>query len=60
MFSGKSAAQTKPTALGTMIQASTYGMVIPTIYGTTQTSLLVIWAQNLRQGQCIGKKGKGK
>ena len=54
---GKMSAQ-KPTALGTLIQASTYGLTIPTIYGTTQTSLLAIWAANLSQGSCHGKKKK--
>jgi hypothetical protein len=48
----------KPTAFGTLMQASTYGMTIPTIHGTTQSNLLAIWAANLRQGKCLGKKGK--
>lgn len=48
----------KPTAFGTLMQASTYGMTIPTIIGTTQSNLLAIWAANKRQGKCLGKKGK--
>lgn len=56
---GKVSAQ-KPTALGTLLQAATYGLAIPTIYGTTQTSVLAIWAANLREGSCHGKKKKGK
>lgn len=54
---GKMSAQ-KPTALGTLLQAATYGLTIPTVYGTTQTSVLAIWAANLRQGSCHGKKKK--
>ena len=59
MLSGKSAAQTRPTALGTMTQASTYGMTIPSIYGCIKSNLLAIWAQNLRAGGS-SKKGKKK
>jgi hypothetical protein len=50
MFSGKNQASQAPTALGSMLQASTYGMVIPVIYGRTQSPLLAIWANNLRKG----------
>ncbi|HVI08011.1 MAG TPA: phage tail protein [Candidatus Binatia bacterium] len=35
-------------------------MTIPTVYGVTQSNLLVIWAAQLRQGKCRGKKYKGK
>src|ERR1700723_2347657 len=59
MFGGKTQSAQKPTALGTMLQASTYGMATPQIYGTTLATILAIWAQNLRQGSC-GKKGKKK
>jgi hypothetical protein len=59
MFGGKTQSAQRPTALGTMLQASTYGMTIPQIYGTTLATILAIWAQNLRQGGC-GKKGKKK
>lgn len=60
MIHGKVPAIQKPTALGTLLQASTYGMAIPRIFGTTKAALLAIWAQNLRQGKCRGKKYKGK
>lgn len=50
MLSGKNQAGTTPTALGSMLQASTYGATIPTIYGMTLSPLYVIWAANLRQG----------
>src|ERR1700679_1957690 len=50
MLPGKAQAAQAPTALGSMLQASTYGMTIPVIYGMTQSPLLVIWAANLRQG----------
>jgi hypothetical protein len=50
MFSGKSQASQRPTAFGSMLQASTYGMVIPVPYGRCQSPLLAIWANNLRQG----------
>jgi hypothetical protein len=51
MFSGgKSQGSAKPTALGTLLQSSTYGSAIPSIYGMTQTPLLAIWAANIRQG----------
>jgi hypothetical protein len=42
-----------------MLQASTYGMTIPSIIGTTKAAFLAIWAANLRIGGS-GKKGKGK
>lgn len=58
MISGKTPASSRPTALGTLLQAATYGLAIPTIFGTTQTSLLPIWAANFRQGSCRGKKKK--
>jgi hypothetical protein len=54
----KSQAATKPTAMGSLLQASTYGATIPVIYGQTQSPLLAIWAANLRQGGS-SKKGKG-
>jgi hypothetical protein len=59
MIGGKVSAQQKPTALGTMLQASTYGMTIPNVYGTTQVPLLVFWAADLRKGKCHGKSGGG-
>ena len=46
----KSQGSTRPTAMGTLLQASTYGATIPVIIGTTQSPLLAIWAANLRQG----------
>ena len=50
MISGKAAASTKPTALGSLLQAATYGQTIPVIYGMTQSPLLAIWTANIRQG----------
>jgi hypothetical protein len=47
---GKNQAAQQPTAFGSMLQASTYGMAIPVIFGRTQSPLLAIWAANLRQG----------
>ena len=38
-----------------MLQASTYGLPIPIIYGLTQSPALVIWAQNLRNGSSSKK-----
>lgn len=58
MRGGKTQAATKPTAMGTMLQASTYGATIPVIYGTVKSPLLAIWAANVRVGSS-GKKGKG-
>lgn len=60
MISSKTAAIQKPTALGSLASAATYGMAIPNIYGTVRAALLAIWAQNLRSGKCRGKKYKGK
>lgn len=60
MIGGKTASGHRPTALGTLTNASTYGLAIPTIYGTTQSAFDVIWAAQLRQGKCRGKKYKGK
>jgi hypothetical protein len=50
MSLGKAQAAQAPTALGSMLQASTYGATIPTVYGMTLSPLLAIWAANLRQG----------
>jgi Putative phage tail protein len=50
MSIGKSQAAQAPTAMGSLLQASTYGQTIPTIYGMTQSPLLAMWAANLRQG----------
>src|ERR1700735_2727959 len=50
MSVGKPQAAQSPTALGSMLQASTYGATIPTVYGMTLSPLLAIWAANLRQG----------
>lgn len=50
MQAGKNQSGTVPTAFGSMLQASTYGMTIPVIYGQTISPLLAIWANNLRQG----------
>ncbi|HVJ09259.1 MAG TPA: phage tail protein [Acidisarcina sp.] len=47
---GKSQSTTRPTALGSLLQSSTYGSTIPQIYGQTQSALLAIWAANLRRG----------
>jgi hypothetical protein len=58
MISGKTPASLRPTALGTLLQAATQGLTIPSIHGTTQTSVSAIWAANLRQGSCRGKKKK--
>lgn len=57
MIGGKSASKYTPTALGSMVNASTYGQTIPIIYGRTRASLYAIWAANLRKGNS-GKKGK--
>jgi Putative phage tail protein len=51
----KSQGSQKPTAMGSLLQASTYGATIPKIYGQTQSPLLAIWAANLRQGGGIKK-----
>ena len=57
MIGGKTPAQSTPTIQGIMTQASTYGKTIPSVYGTTRCSFLIVWGQNLRQGGS-GKKGK--
>jgi hypothetical protein len=50
MISGKNQAGTQPYALGTLLQAATYGMAVPTIYGCTLSPLLAVWTANLREG----------
>jgi hypothetical protein len=55
MSIGKAQAAQAPTAMGSLLQASTYGAAIPTIYGMTLSPLLAIWAANLRQGGSIKK-----
>lgn len=57
MFGKATQAQTRPTALGLMLQASTYGQTIPNIFGRTRSPLYIIWSGNLRE-QSSGKKGK--
>jgi hypothetical protein len=54
----KSQAQQRPTAQGSLLQASAYGATIPVIYGQTQSNLLAIWAANIRQGGAGIKKFK--
>lgn len=57
MLAGKNQASQQPTAMGSMLQAATYGLPIPIVMGITISPLLVIWANNLRQGGS-GKKFK--
>lgn len=59
MIGGKPGAANKPTALGTQLNASVYGLTKPTVIGTTLATLLLIWAANLRQGHS-SKKAKKK
>ena len=54
----KSQATQRPTAMGSLLQASAYGATIPVGYGQTQSNLLAIWAANLRQGGGRTKKFK--
>jgi hypothetical protein len=49
MMTGKNQSSQQLTAYGSMLQASTYGLTIPVIYGTTISPLLAIWAANFRQ-----------
>lgn len=56
MFAGgKTQGQQKPTALGTLLQSSCYGSVIPQHYGLVKAPLLAIWAANIRQGSSTKK-----
>lgn len=50
MIGGKNQAAQQPYAMGSLLQASTYGATIPVGYGRTQSPLLAIWAAHLRQG----------
>ena len=54
----KDQAAQRPTAMGSLLQASAYGATIPVGYGMTQSNLLAIWAANLRQGGAGIKKFK--
>ena len=60
MFSGKGQSQQKPTAMGSMLQASCYGLTIPNVMGLVKSPLYPIEAWNLRQGYSSGKKDKKK
>jgi hypothetical protein len=51
-------AAVRPSGLGTQLQSSTYGSVIPTIIGRTRTTMSLIWCNNLQQHGGSGKKGK--
>src|SRR3984885_15600573 len=57
MMTGKNQSSQQMTALGTLLQASTYGLTIPDICGTTLGVLLAIWVANYRQAPS-NKKGK--
>src|ERR1039458_9576591 len=57
MLGGKSAAQVQPTAFSVMLQANSYGVVIPVIYGLAKSPMYGIWMNHLRKGQS-DKKGK--
>ena len=57
MIGGKAQSRIRPSALGTMIQSSTYGQTIPVVLGRAKSALYLIWAANLRQGSA-GKKLK--
>jgi hypothetical protein len=59
MFGQAKQQQTKPTAMGTLVQSSAYGATITDGFGMVQVPLLFIWAANLRQGNS-GKKLKSK
>ena len=48
MIGGKNQAAQRPTALGSMLQASTYGLTIQLPYGRCQSPLYAIWAAHLR------------
>lgn len=56
MFGGGPQSQQQPSAYGSLLQAATYGMAIPNIYGMIKSRLLMIWAGNFRGN---GNKGKG-
>jgi Putative phage tail protein len=58
MSYGKAPSQTAPTALGVMLQASTYGMSVPVPYGRVRTPVYAIYGANLRQEGSSGKFGK--
>lgn len=62
MIGGKSQSSIRPAALGSTLQSSTYGQVIPVIYGRAKSALYLIWAANLRQagGGKKYKKSLGK
>lgn len=55
MMSGKNQSSQSLTAYGSMLQASTYGLAIPSYYGCTVGPLLAIWASNFRQGGSVKK-----
>lgn len=57
MMAGKAQGTQQPTAFGSLLQASTYGMTAPVVYGRITSNLLATWAANLRQGGS-GKKFK--
>jgi hypothetical protein len=59
VIGGKSNAGVRPTALGSMLQSSVLGAVIPTVHGMVKSPIYPIWAANLRQGDS-DKKDKKK
>lgn len=59
MIAGKIQGMATPTAIGTLLNASTYGATIPTIYGTVRSAVLAMWAANIRNGGS-DKKAKKK
>ena len=59
-MTGKNQSSQQLTAYGSMLQASTYGMTIPVLYGRTISALLAIWAANFRQGGSTKKLKQAK
>lgn len=49
MIGSKSSSSIRPVALGSTVQASDYGRVIPVTMGRTKTPLIVTWLANLRK-----------
>ena len=57
-MNGKSSnSQIRSTAIGLTSQSSVYGSTIPSIYGRMLSSMILTWAENLREEGSSNKKG---
>ncbi len=60
MFGTSTTSQVRPVQLGTTVNNSVYGSVIPVCYGRTKGALYLIWAADQHKSGTSSQGGKGK